>query len=195
MRMTVWIILLAFMLQAKANELIAHTYSHLYKTTYYWATFFYCLWSMGQTRYGFISFTKAMIDKKPINVFNHGKMLRDFTYIDDIIESLYRVILKPPTTNSNFDTNNPKSSGSWAPYKIFNIGNSNPVPLMEFISALEKSLGLEAQKNFLNMQPGDVESTSADTLALEEWTGFKPNTTVQNGIQNFVNWYKDFYQK
>jgi len=102
--------------------------------------------------------------------------------------------LKPPGADSNFDKGNPNSSGSWAPYKLFNIGNSNPVPLMEFISSIEKSLGIKASKNFLEMQPGDVESTSANTKALEDWTSFKPSTSIQDGIDNFIKWYKEFYK-
>ncbi len=178
----------------KANELMAHTYSHLYNIPTTGLRFFTVYGPWGRPDMALFLFTKAMINNEPINVFNHGKMLRDFTYIDDIIESLYRVILKPPSSDSNFDKDNPNSSGSWAPYKLFNIGNSNPVPLMEFISSIEKSLGIKASKNFLEMQPGDVESTSADTKALEEWTGFKPSTSIQEGIDNFIMWYKEFYK-
>ena len=120
-------------------------------------------------------------------------MIRDFTFIDDIIESLIRVINKPATADINFKRKSPNPARSWVPFRIFNIGNSNPIPLMEYISAIEDTLGVLAQKKLLPMQPGDVAATAADTSALEEWTGFKPNTPVKEGVEKFVRWYRDFY--
>ena len=138
-------------------------------------------------------FTKSIIENKTIKVFNNGKMIRDFTFIDDIIESIKRLIKKTPTKNNISDIENLKPDNSWAPYKIFNIGNSNPIPLMKFISTLENELGIKAIKEYLPIQPGDVASTEADTNSLEEWVNFKPNTTIEYGISKFVNWYKEFY--
>ena len=139
-------------------------------------------------------FTKAIIEDNPIQVFNRGDMIRDFTYIDDIIESLTKVISKIPQNNEDFDKSNPNPSTSWAPHRIFNIGNSEPVPLMKFIEAIETSLGKKAQKIFLPMQPGDVQATSANTELLEKLVDFKPNTAVEAGIKKFVDWYLDFYE-
>ena len=139
-------------------------------------------------------FTKAIIEDNPIEVFNQGNMIRDFTYIDDIIESVFRVINKPPKSDPSFNKANPNPSISWAPHRVFNIGNSEPTPLMEFIEAIESSLGKKAKKIFLPMQPGDVKATSADTKLLEQLIDFKPNTTVEVGIKNFVDWYRDFYE-
>ena len=120
-------------------------------------------------------------------------MIRDFTYIDDIVESLIRVINKPAFSNKEFDTNNPDPKSSWAPYRIFNIGNSNPVRLMDYIEAIEKKLGIKAKKIMLPIQPGDVPETVSDTNTLEEWIDFKPNTSINNGISKFIDWFKDFY--
>ena len=138
-------------------------------------------------------FTKAIIEGKAIKVFNNGNMQRDFTYIDDIIESLVRLIDKPALPIKSFNTNNPDPAGSWAPYKIFNIGNSNPTPLMNYIEAIETELNLKAKKVFLPMQPGDVSSTSSDTKELKNWTNFKPNTSIKDGVSKFIKWYKEYY--
>ena len=138
-------------------------------------------------------FTKAMLSGEPIQVFNNGQMVRDFTYVDDIVESLIRLLDKPAAPDSAFDTDNPNPATSWAPHRVFNIGNSMPTPLMDYIEALENALGVTAQKRFLPMQDGDVPATSADTSALESWVGFKPNTTVKEGVSKFVEWYKKFY--
>ena len=178
----------------KANELMAHTYSHLYKLPTTGLRFFTVYGPWGRPDMALYLFTKSILKGKPIQVFNRGDMVRDFTYIDDIVESLVRLIDKPPINNINFDFQNPSSSKSWAPYRIFNIGNSNPIPLMEFIKAIEDKLGIKAQKEFLEMQPGDVSSTYADTSSLEDWTGFKPNTSIKKGISEFVDWYKSFYK-
>ena len=178
----------------KANELIAHSYSHLYDIPSTGLRFFTVYGPWGRPDMALFLFTKAIIENKPIDVYNEGKMIRDFTYIDDIIESLLRVINKPPKKNPDFNKLNPNPSSSWAPHKIFNIGNSTPTPLMDFIKAIENSLGKESKKNLLPIQPGDVPATSADTELLEKWINFKPSTPVEKGIGNFVDWYKNFYQ-
>ena len=178
----------------KANELMAHSYSHLYGIPTTGLRFFTVYGPWGRPDMALFIFTKAIIEEKPINIFNYGEMVRDFTYIDDIVESLIRLIKKPPSTNSNFNQKNPNPSSSWAPYKIFNIGNSNPTPLMEFIEAIESSLNKKAIKNYHPLQPGDVSATAAETKNLENWINFKPQTPVSKGIDNFVKWYLDFYK-
>ena len=177
----------------KSNELMAHTYSHLYNIPTTGLRFFTVYGPWGRPDMALFLFTKAILNGQKIKVFNQGNMIRDFTYIDDIVESLYRLIFKIAKPDENFDTKNPKLSSSWAPYRIFNIGNSKPVQLMDYINALEKTIGVPAIKEFLPMQPGDVPATSADTSALEDWIGFKPNTSIEDGIERFVNWYKKFY--
>jgi UDP-glucuronate 4-epimerase len=139
------------------------------------------------------SFTKAMIEGKPIDIYNEGKMLRDFTYIDDIVEAIIKIINKPATADPNFDTNNPNSYSSFSPYRVFNVGNNSPVNLLEYINTIEKKLGITALKNLLPMQPGDVASTAADTTKLFEWINFKPATSTEIGVSNFINWYKQYY--
>lgn len=138
-------------------------------------------------------FTKAILEGKPIQVYNSGQMVRDFTYIDDIIESLIRLLEKPASADLTFDPQAPNPSTSWAPHRVFNIGNSNPTPLMDYIEAVEQALGTTAEKDFLPMQPGDVPATAANTSALEDWVHFKPNTPVQEGVAKFVVWYREFY--
>ena len=177
----------------KSNELMAHSYSHLYGLPTTGLRFFTVYGPWGRPDMALFLFTKAIIEKKPIKVFNNGNMVRDFTYIQDIVKSLVKVIFKNPKLNSNFDSDNPLPNSSWAPYKIFNIGNSNAVKLMDYVEALEKELGIKAEKIFMNMQPGDVAATISDTNSLEEWIGFKPNTSIEKGIKEFVKWYKDFY--
>ena len=177
----------------KSNELIAHTYSHLFNLPCTGLRFFTVYGPWGRPDMALFLFTKAILEDKPIKVFNYGKMIRDFTYIDDIIESMVRLIRRPAEPCKNFDFKNPNPSRSWAPNMIFNIGNSKPVELEKYINALEKSLNKEAYKIYLPIQPGDVSETAADTSALEEWTNFKPNTKIEVGIENFVNWYTDFY--
>ena len=140
-------------------------------------------------------FTRAMLAGQAIDIFNHGNMVRDFTYIDDIVEGVIRVLDKPATPNPQFDSATPDPASSHAPYRVFNIGNSQPTPLLDYISALESALGITAQKNWLDMQPGDVTATSADTQALNAWIGFKPNTPVKEGVAKFVQWYMDFYKE
>jgi UDP-glucuronate 4-epimerase len=138
-------------------------------------------------------FTKAMIEGKSIDVYNYGKMKRDFTYIDDIAEAIIRLqdVIPQPDANWTVETGSPASSS--APYRVYNIGNSSPVELMDYITALEEALGIEAEKNMMPVQPGDVLETSADTQPLQEVTGFKPETTVKDGVKNFVDWYRSFY--
>jgi UDP-glucuronate 4-epimerase len=138
-------------------------------------------------------FTKAIFENKPIDVFNYGNMQRDFTYIDDIVEGVVRVIDNPAKPNENFDKVNPDPSSSTAPYKVYNIGNNAPVKLMDFITALEKKIGKTAKKNMLPIQPGDVPSTYADVSDLINDLGYKPNTSIEEGISNFVDWYREFF--
>ena len=177
----------------KANELMAHSYSHLYGIPTTGLRFFTVYGPWGRPDMALFLFTKSILNGEPIKIFNKGDMIRDFTFIDDITESLFRVINKKAHSDFNFDYLKPSPSSSWAPYRIFNIGNSNPINLMEFISTIEEILGCEAKKEFLDMQPGDVASTSADTELLEKWVGFKPKTSVKDGIKKFIDWYKDFY--
>ena len=177
----------------KANELMAHTYSHLYGLPATGLRFFTVYGPWGRPDMALFLFTKAMLKGEPIQVFNEGRMVRDFTYIDDIIISLLRVLDKPATPDPTFDASHPDPASSWAPHRVFNIGNSNPTPLMEYIEAIEAALGITAEKQLLPMQPGDVPATAADTAALEAWTGFKPNTPVREGVARFVAWYREFY--
>jgi UDP-glucuronate 4-epimerase len=177
----------------KANELMAHTYSHLFGLPATGLRFFTVYGPWGRPDMALFLFTRAMLAGEPIAVFNEGRMVRDFTYIDDIIESLLRVLDKPATADPAFDAAAPDPATSWAPHRVFNIGNSNPTPLMAYIEALEAALGITAQKRFLPMQPGDVPATAADTTALEAWTGFRPNTPVREGVARFVAWYREFY--
>ena len=140
-------------------------------------------------------FAKSILDKNPIKIFNYGKMKRDFTYIDDVVESIYRCCKKPALPNNNFDSFNPDQSSSFAPFRVFNVGNSNSINLLEFIELLEKSLGIEAIKEFSPIQPGDVVSTYADTSLLKEWIGFSPKTSINDGIKFFAEWFIDYYKK
>ena len=177
----------------KANELMAHTYSHLYGLPATGLRFFTVYGPWGRPDMALFLFTRAILAGEPIKVFNHGTMVRDFTYVSDIVESLIRVLDKPATPDSGFDHAHPDPATSWAPHRLFNIGNSKPTPLLDCIEALEETLGLTAQKLFLPMQPGDVLSTAADTSALEAWTGFKPQTPLREGVTRFVSWYRQFY--
>jgi UDP-glucuronate 4-epimerase len=177
----------------KANELMAHTYSHLYGLPATGLRFFTVYGPWGRPDMALFLFAKAMLAGEPIQVFNNGEMVRDFTYVDDIIESLVRLLDKPAAPDRAFDPANPDPATSWAPHRLFNIGNSNPTPLMTYIEALEEALGITAIKEFLPMQPGDVPATAADTAALEAWTGFRPNTSVHEGVARFVAWYQEFY--
>jgi len=178
----------------KANELMAHAYSHLFALPATGLRFFTVYGPWGRPDMALFLFTRAMLAGEPIDVFNDGRMVRDFTYIDDIVESLLRVLDKPATADAAFDAAAPDPATSWAPHRVFNIGNANPTPLMAYIEALEQALGITAEKRFLPMQPGDVLATAADTSALEAWTGFRPQTPVGEGVAQFVAWYRDYYK-
>jgi UDP-glucuronate 4-epimerase len=175
----------------RANELMAHSYSHLYGIPATGLRFFTVYGPWGRPDMALFLFTRAILEGRPIDVFNHGNMSRDFTYIDDIVEGIVRVIDVIPSGNPAWD--GIQSGTSPAPSRIYNIGNGKPVRLMDFISALEKELGAEAKKNMLPLQAGDVPATWADCRALERDTGYRPNTPVQEGIRSFAAWYKNFY--
>ncbi|ATM08885.1 TPA: NAD-dependent epimerase [Escherichia coli] len=178
----------------KANELMAHTYSHLYSIPTTGLRFFTVYGPWGRPDMALFKFTKAMLEGKSIDVYNYGKMKRDFTYIDDIVEAIVRIqdVIPQPEPEWTVEEGSPATSS--APYRVFNIGNSSPVELMDYITALEQALGLEAKKNMMPIQPGDVLNTSAETQALYKTIGFKPETPVQQGVKNFVDWYKEYYQ-
>lgn len=178
----------------KANELMAHTYSHLYELPTTGLRFFTVYGPWGRPDMALFLFTKAILEGKPINVFNHGKMRRDFTYIDDIVEGVIRVLDKTAESNPEWNGKKPDPASSKAPWRIYNIGNSNPVELMDYIKAIEKSLGMEAEKNFMPLQDGDVPATSADVQALMDDVGFKPDTHVEDGVRRFVEWYRAYYK-
>ena len=178
----------------RSNELIAHTYSHLYNLPCTGLRFFTVYGPWGRPDMAIFLFTNSIISNKAIDVFNNGEMIRDFTYIDDISESIKRVIFKIPKQNKLFDFSEPNPSESWAPFKIFNIGNSKPSSIMDYISAIEKHLGKKAIKNYLPMQPGDIKITESDNKKLQDWIRFKPNTSISYGVGEFIKWYKNFYQ-
>ena len=177
----------------KANELMAHTYSHLYQIPTTGLRFFTVYGPWGRPDMSPMLFTKAILANEPIQVFNHGDMMRDFTYIDDVIASVSETLFKTATPNINFDAKHPDPATSHAPYRIFNIGNSQPVPLMHFIETIENALGKKAIKQMMDMQAGDVKVTSADTSELNQWVNFKPNTSIDEGVKRFVDWYKNYY--
>lgn len=179
----------------KANELMAHCYSHLYNLPTTGLRFFTVYGPWGRPDMALFLFTKSIIEGKPIKVFNNGNMRRDFTYVDDIVEGIIRVINKIPQPNPNWSGDTPDPGTSQAPYKIYNIGNNQPIELMQMIKVLEDCLGIKAKKNMMPMQPGDVPMTYANVDDLAEDVGFKPNTSIEVGIQNFVNWYKDYFQQ
>ncbi|WP_414571151.1 NAD-dependent epimerase [Nostoc sp. CCY 9925] len=179
----------------KANELMAHSYSHLYGLPTTGLRFFTVYGPWGRPDMALFLFTKAILAKQPIDVFNYGKMRRDFTYIDDIVEGVVRVMDKIPEPNIGWSGNAPDPGTSKAAYKIYNIGNNQPVELMRFIEVLENCLGIKAQKNLLPLQPGDVPVTYADVDDLVKDVGFKPSTPIEVGIQRFVAWYCSYYQK
>ncbi|MBF0187833.1 MAG: NAD-dependent epimerase [Magnetococcales bacterium] len=177
----------------KSNELMAHTYSHLFQLPVTGLRFFTVYGPWGRPDMALFLFTKAILEGKPIDVFNHGDMMRDFTYIDDIVEGVLRVLDTIPTPDTEWSSDAPDPSTAPGPYRLYNIGNNQPVRLMHYIETLEKALGQEAIKNMLPMQPGDVPATYADVASLQSDTGFKPETTVEEGISRFVAWYRDFY--
>ncbi|MFH0756067.1 MAG: NAD-dependent epimerase [Bacteroidota bacterium] len=177
----------------KCNELMAHTYSHLFGVPTIGLRFFTVYGPWGRPDMALFIFTKAILEGKPIQVFNHGQMERDFTYVDDIVGGIERMVPRPPVLDKRWDPSHPDPSGSSAPYKIYNIGNSSPVKLTRFIESLEKSLGKSAEKLLMPMQPGDVEKTWADVSALKKDYGYNPDTPVEEGIQKFVDWYRSYY--
>ncbi|MDF9761360.1 UDP-glucuronate 4-epimerase [Peribacillus simplex] len=176
----------------KSNELMAHTYSHLYNIPTTGLRFFTVYGPWGRPDMAYYSFTKNIIEEKTIKVFNNGDMRRDFTYIDDIVEGIIRLLDKPPVYNTGWDRAHPVPSSSYAPYKIYNIGNNKPIKLMDFIITLEKLIGKKAKIEFLPMQPGDVKETYADIADLHADVGFYPSTTIEEGLTHFVNWYKKY---
>lgn len=178
----------------KSNEMMAHTYSHLYNISTTGLRFFTVYGPWGRPDMAPMLFADAILNDRAIKVFNHGKMSRDFTYVGDIVDGIIKVIDNPSKSNDNFDTNKPNPSISSAPYRIYNIGNNAPVSLLDFIKTIETSIGIEAKKNFMDMQDGDVVSTYADTNDLIKDFDYKPDTDLSKGISKFVNWYKKFYK-
>ena len=175
----------------KANELMAHTYSHLYGLPATGLRFFTVYGPWGRPDMAPILFAKAILSGQPIKVFNQGQMQRDFTYIDDIVEGVIRCLNKPASADPSFDPLDPNPATAAVPHRLFNIGNSQPTPLLRFIELLEKALGVEAIKDFQPMQPGDVVATAADTSALEAWVGFHPNTPLDQGLAHLASWIKE----
>jgi UDP-glucuronate 4-epimerase len=178
----------------KANEMMAHSYSHLFDLPTSGLRFFTVYGPWGRPDMALFLFAEALRKGEPINVFNQGKMIRDFTYVDDIVESILRLVVKPPKRNNDWNGNAPRIDTSSAPYRIFNIGNGSPVELMRYIEAIESSLGVKGKYNMMDIQPGDVPATHADTTALEDYIGFKPQTTVEEGVSRFISWYKKYYK-
>lgn len=179
----------------KSNELLAHSYSHLYGLPTTGLRFFTVYGPWGRPDMALYSFTESILEGRPIKIFNHGKMKRDFTYVDDITQALTRIMNHIPKPDESFDHSNPNPSSSSAPYSLHNIGNGNPVELGRFISVLEATLGVEAQKELLPLQPGDVLTTYADVSTLHEAIGFKPETPIEEGIASFVRWYREYHQQ
>lgn len=177
----------------KSNELMAHTYSHLFGVPTTGLRFFTVYGPWGRPDMALFLFAKAILEDRPIDVFNHGEMMRDFTFVDDIVEGVIRVLDRPAAPAADFNPDQPDPATSNAPYRVFNIGNNQPVKLMAYIEALEKALGRVAEKRFLPMQPGDVPATYADTTLLDQWVGFKPATPVEEGVARFVAWYRAYY--
>jgi UDP-glucuronate 4-epimerase len=178
----------------KSNELIAHTYSHLFKIPVTGLRFFTVYGPWARPDMALFLFTKAILKNKPINVFNHGNMARDFTYVDDISEGIYKIMNKAAETNPNWSGKDPDPSSSSAPFKLYNIGNGNPVKLTDYIEAIEKALEKKAIKNLLPMQPGDVLKTFADVSALEKDFAYKPKTQIEDGVKKFIKWYRAYYK-
>lgn len=178
----------------KANELMAHTYSHLYDLPTTGLRFFTVYGPWGRPDMALFLFTRAILEGRPIDVFNHGNMQRDFTYVDDIAEGVIRVLDRIATCSPDFEALQADPATSNAPYRVFNIGNNNPVPLLDFISCIEDALGKKAKKRLLPLQDGDVPVTYANTDALNEWVSFVPGTRIEQGIGRFVRWYQDYYK-
>ena len=178
----------------KSNELMAHAYSHLYGIPSTGIRFFTVYGPWGRPDMAPMIFTKSILDGEKIKIFNNGDMYRDFTYIDDVVENLYRLVKKPAKPNEEFNLSKPVYSSSWAPYQILNLGNSESVKLLEFINCLEEVLDKKALKQFLPMQDGDVKATLSSSIEIEKITGFKPKTKLKDGLYSFVKWYKEYYQ-
>ena len=178
----------------KSNELMAHTYSYLYQLPTTGLRFFTVYGPWGRPDMALFKFTKAILEEKPIDVFNYGNHTRDFTYIDDIVEGIIKVLDSPATININWDSDSPDPANSKAPWRIYNIGNNKPVKLMEYIDALEKALSKKAKINFMPLQPGDVPDTFANVDNLKNDFNYKPATSVEHGVQNFIEWYKNYYK-
>jgi UDP-glucuronate 4-epimerase len=178
----------------KSNELMAHTYSHLFNLPTTGLRFFTVYGPWGRPDMALFIFTKAITEGKPIQVFNHGNMVRDFTYVDDIVEGIIRVTDNPAQPNTKWDGQQPDPGTSKAPYRVYNIGNSNPVKLMDYIAEIEKHIGKEAIKEMMDIQPGDVPKTFSDVTDLENDLGYRPNTPISEGIGKFVQWYREFYR-
>jgi Nucleoside-diphosphate-sugar epimerases len=179
----------------KSNELMAHTYSHLFGIPTTGLRFFTVYGPWGRPDMALFLFTKAILEDKPIQVFNYGKMKRDFTFVDDIVEGVLKVADRPARPNPDFDSQNPDPGSGKAPYKVYNIGNSSPVLLMDYIHAIEKGLGKKATMELLPLQPGDVPAFHADVEDLIRDTGYKPNTPIEDGVKAFTDWYLDYYKK
>jgi UDP-glucuronate 4-epimerase len=177
----------------KANELMAHTYSHLFRLPTTGLRFFTVYGPWGRPDMALFLFTKAILEGRPIDVFNHGRMQRDFTYVDDIVEGVIRVLDRPAEPDPSYRSDQPDPGTSNAPFRVFNIGNHNPVQLLDYIGCIEEALGRTAEKNLLPLQDGDVPATYADVDALRDWVGFTPATDVRTGIQRFVAWYRAYY--
>lgn len=178
----------------KSNELMAHAYSSLYNIPSTGLRFFSAYGPYGRPDMALFIFTKAILAGTPINVYNHGKMKRDFTYIDDLVESVTRLIPKAPSPNANWDASNPDPASSFAPYRLFNVGNNNTVELIRYIEIIEEKLGRRAIKNFLPIQEGDVPDALADVEDLEREINFKPSTPIEVGVGKFIDWYLDYYK-
>ncbi|WP_268034132.1 NAD-dependent epimerase [Algoriphagus sp. PAP.12] len=178
----------------KSNELMAHTYSHLFNIPTTGLRFFTVYGPWGRPDMALFLFTEAIIKGEPIKVFNYGEMKRDFTYIDDIVEGIIKVADRPAKPNSDFDSQNPDPGSGKAPYKVYNIGNSSPVLLMDYIHAVEKGLGKKAKMDLLPLQPGDVPASHADVSDLIRDTGYKPDTNIEDGVKAFTDWYLDYYK-
>ena len=178
----------------KANELMAHTYSHLYGLATTGLRFFTVYGPWGRPDMALFLFTRAILEGRPIDVFNHGNMQRDFTYVDDIVEGVIRVVDKTAAVNPEYDPIFADPATSNAPYRVFNIGNNNPVQLLDFIGAIEDALGMKAEKRLLPLQDGDVPATYANTDLLNDWVGFVPGTSVREGVGRFIAWYRDYYR-
>ena len=178
----------------KANELMAHTYSHLFQLPTTGLRFFTVYGPWGRPDMALFMFTRAILAGDPVQVFNHGKMVRDFTYVDDIARGVVLTLDRPPQADAGYDKARAEPAGSWAPYRVFNIGNHQPVPLLDFIAAIERHTGKTAHKVLMDIQPGDVPATYADVSALADWTGFQPATAIDEGVGRFVAWYRGYFK-